>query len=151
VTFRRCNCCKRQPTCPFEKLEGEVIKNPSPEHCAVTIVDGMVHKYIKPSGDMRRWRERQRIASEHPDLFVPFTLVGRVVVQQLVECRHDRAETIKVVDEIRKRRIKVLDVTPNNMGDGRFIDFQVLHATSRVRKPRPQTRPVDEVPEQPAE
>ena len=146
MTYRRCGCCKRQPTCPFEQIEGIVLRNPSPEHCAVTVVDGMVHKYIKPAGNMQLWRERQRIAAEHPDLFVPFELVGRVVVQELVHGEHDRETAIRVVDEIIRRGIKVLDVAPTNLVGDRFVDFQVLYGSRRVRQPRSKTGQVGELP-----
>ncbi len=134
--MRRCQCCKRQASCPFDQIEGQAIANPTAEHCAVTRVGDEVRKYLKPRAQLSAWQQRRELAESHPDLFVPFALTGRVVVQPFVAGAHATASEARALAKTAADRgLRIHDVVPKNVVGGLIIDFGIVQ-TGRVRKPR---------------
>lgn len=138
--LKRCGCCRGQSTCPFSRIEGEVLLNPTAEHCAITLVDGVLRKYLKPRADLVDWHLRAALATRHPDLFEPFSLVGRVAVQRFVPGeRADRMTLSEINAELTRRRIAVYDVCGKNVIGGKIVDFAIPRPCG-VREPRPKRR-----------
>lgn len=111
---------------------------PTAEHCAITRVGSEVRKYLKPLADLANWRERERIAAAHPDLFVPFRLAGRVAIQAFASGEGTSEDMRRLHNEIAYRKIAVFDYAPQNILGGRIIDFAIPNrreATLRRREP----------------
>lgn len=95
------------------------------EHRAVRLMNGVYYKELLPDADLRQWRKRQEVARRNPDLFVPFAIVGRTIVQQEVHGAFTLERQWEIILELRRRKLyAVSDVTPENIVGGRLVDFQ---------------------------
>lgn len=123
-----CCGCRRGPDCPLDRVTGDVVRNPSAEHCAIVQVDGVVVKHLRPRASLDDWGRRAAIAAAHPDLFVPFVLdtKARVVRQPLVVGEHGSLDDLRrIYAELKRRSVEgVYDITQANVISGRAIDFQ---------------------------
>lgn len=107
--------------------------NPSAEHCAITLVDGQVRKYLKPAADLTKWQERCRITRENTDIFAETRLVGRVAHQAYLVGETTPERMKYLIDECRRRELRVYDVQPKNVVAGMIVDFAVLSPSRRRR------------------
>lgn len=121
-----CCGCGGRPLCLKSRIEGDVLYAPTAEHCAITRVGDDVRKYLKPWANLTVWQARQQIAEGHPDLFVPFQLEGRVVIQAFVAGEPGMREDMQRIGrEIVRRGLPVYDHVAKNIVAGRLIDFAV--------------------------
>lgn len=126
--MRKCECCPRNGTCPMETYvpAGQVIAGPTSEHCCVERINDTVVKHMRPRTRMSKYELRKPLTEQYPEIFEPFEVVGRTIVQAFIPgARATEEERRALLTRLRDLNLRPNDVCTKNIVGGRIIDFDV--------------------------